>query len=77
MPRRYCFAPNCNSGYKSNTEKVSLFKVPKNKLKEWSAVIPRADKQLTINNVLCEKHFLKEDVIRQVITETYSVSCIQ
>ncbi|XP_031348155.1 uncharacterized protein LOC116174381 [Photinus pyralis] len=72
MARRYCFAPGCHSGYSGSSEKVSLFKVPKNKLEEWSQRIPRADKKLTINDALCEKHFFKDDVIREVVTETYS-----
>lgn len=74
MSRRYCFAPGCDSGYNSNKEKVSLFKVPQDKLKEWSEVVPRADRKLSIKDALCEKHFFKQDVIREVVTETYSVS---
>lgn len=71
---RKCFVPRCNSGYDSCPDKVSLFSVPKDKVNEWQAIIPRSDRKLRTRDCVCEKHFLEEFIIREVITETYSVS---
>lgn len=62
---RKCFAPNCRSGYK-NEKKTSIFSVPKNELdfKIWQKCIPRSDRLLQRNDSLCEKHFKREDIIR-------------
>ena len=62
-----CFAPNCRSGYKSNNEKCSLFRAPKDPelLKKWQHNIPRADRQLSVRDVLCEKHFTSDCILRE------------
>ncbi|KAG0411805.1 hypothetical protein HPB47_011061 [Ixodes persulcatus] len=61
MPKmgRKCFAPNCNSGYRSCKEKVSVFEAPSDpeRLSLWDRAIPRSDWQLTPKDYLCEKHF--------------------
>ncbi|KAH9360199.1 hypothetical protein HPB48_012090 [Haemaphysalis longicornis] len=59
---RACFVPLCRSGYRSNKEKVSLFTAPADpaRLAEWESRIKRAERRLTPNAVVCEKHFEKE-----------------
>lgn len=54
-----CFVPLCISGYHSNRENVSLFKAPTDpsRLSECERRIKRADRKLTPNVVVCEKHF--------------------
>jgi hypothetical protein len=49
-----CFVPMCKSGYISqkNIEKVSLFRVPQDKVSEWQRLIPRKDKVLTSNHFI-------------------------
>ncbi|CAN7948566.1 unnamed protein product, partial [Ixodes hexagonus] len=56
---RKCFAPNCNSGYRSCKEKVNTFRAPSDpeRLALWARAIPRSDRQLTPKDYLCEKHF--------------------
>ncbi|KAG0415819.1 hypothetical protein HPB47_007016 [Ixodes persulcatus] len=56
---RKCFAPNCNSGYRSCKEKVNAFRGPSDPecLALWARAIPRSDRQLTPKDYLCEKHF--------------------
>lgn len=65
---RTCFAPKCTSGYKSNNEKVSMFKAPSDveKRKIWQKIIPRADRILTSQDVLCEKHFREGDIVKYI-----------
>lgn len=65
MPNSKCFVPGCKSGYKSNNERVSLFRAPKDAelLKKWESAIPRADRQLHANDVVCAKHFFDSDII--------------
>ncbi|KAJ3656494.1 hypothetical protein Zmor_015567 [Zophobas morio] len=67
---RKCVVPNCSSGYKGNPEKVSVFRVPKDRLLEWQRAIPRKDRQLTVNDVVCAKHFNREDIVTEVTTES-------
>jgi hypothetical protein len=74
---RTCFVPNCKSGYCSEKFKVSVFRVPKEKVNEWKKIIPRKDKNLTENDFICQKHFQIEFIIREVKTETYSVSAFK
>jgi hypothetical protein len=73
-----CFVPMCKSGYirQKSIEKVSLLRVPKDKVSEWQRLIPRKDKVLTSNHFICEKHFSEEFIRREVNTELYSVSTI-
>ncbi|CAN7986666.1 unnamed protein product, partial [Ixodes hexagonus] len=56
---RKCFAPNCNSGYRSCKEKVSTFRAPSDpkRLALWARAIPRSDRQLMTKDYVCEKHF--------------------
>ncbi|KAH9382929.1 hypothetical protein HPB48_023564 [Haemaphysalis longicornis] len=63
---RTCFVPLCRSGYRSNKEKVSLFTAPADpaRLAEWESRIKRADRRLTPNAVVCEKHFEKQCIER-------------
>lgn len=65
MGKKYA-VPNCLSGYRSNKEKVSVFSTPKNKLLEWQRAIPRANRSLEETDLVCAKHFLKEDIITEV-----------
>lgn len=71
---RKCFVPKCKSSYYNSKEKVSLFRVPKDKINEWQAKIPRTDRNLTERDYVCEKHFSQSFIIKEVNTETYSVS---
>ncbi|XP_077534882.1 uncharacterized protein LOC144146828 [Haemaphysalis longicornis] len=56
---RTCFVPGCTSGYKSCTRKASLFRPPKDALKreQWARNIKGADKELSDNCGVCERHF--------------------
>nr|XP_054923076.1 uncharacterized protein LOC129382872 [Dermacentor andersoni] len=63
-----CFVPNCKSGYRTCTERVSLFKAPREpeRLEKWRRAIPRADRVLQPTDHVCAKHFPNE-----VISATY------
>ncbi|KAH6947068.1 hypothetical protein HPB50_016987 [Hyalomma asiaticum] len=54
-----CFAPRCTTGYKSCTQKFSLFSAPKEeeRLRVWRNAIPRKDRILQSTDHLCERHF--------------------
>lgn len=56
---RTCFVPFCKGGYKSSTEKVSLFRAPSDpvRLQEWARNIKRDDKALDSTCVVCSRHF--------------------
>lgn len=56
---RKCFAPRCKTGYKSCSQKLSLFCAPKDeeRLKVWRNAIPRKDRVLQPSDYLCERHF--------------------
>lgn len=56
---RTCFVPFCKGGYKSSTEKVSLFRAPSDPvcLQEWARNIKRDDKVLDNTCVVCSRHF--------------------
>lgn len=71
---RKCCVPRCNTGYNSNKEKISLFKIPVNKLEEWSRTIPRKDRKLTTRDHVCVKHFKDDEIITEIKTDAYSVS---
>lgn len=62
-----CFATYCRSGYAGNRERASLFSAPKDEelFLKWQKIIPRGDRLLTHRDVLCEKHFTDEDIIRE------------
>ncbi|XP_024880836.1 uncharacterized protein LOC112460409 isoform X2 [Temnothorax curvispinosus] len=62
-----CAVPKCKSGYKSQKEKLSMFKVPRNiEMRKWEAVIPGvvAFKETYF---ICEKHFEGHYIIRNYI----------
>ncbi|XP_064462616.1 uncharacterized protein LOC135373324 [Ornithodoros turicata] len=56
---RHCFVTGCTSGYRSAKEKRALFSVPKDSglFVQWQRNIPRKDKELEANSVVCELHF--------------------
>ena len=61
-----CIAPNCSSGYSStraNSEKIHFFKVPKDLVAEYQKALKRKNFIVTAGQFVCEKHFLKEEVI--------------
>jgi len=57
MPRTCCVV-GCQTGYKSNEEKVSTFSFPKGKemQNKWIKV-PRKDFTISKNSAICAKHF--------------------
>jgi hypothetical protein len=57
---RHCFIPGC---FTTSQSKFTLF-APQNEkmLKVWSLKIPREG--MTTKNVICEIHFLEDDIIR-------------
>jgi len=61
-----CCVVGCTTGYKSNNEKMSIFKVPNNPedLKKWGLAIPRKNFVVTSTTRVCEKHFCETDIIR-------------
>lgn len=65
-----CCVVGCTSVYKSNTEKVHQFCVPKNEdlRMKWSKAIPRQDLVFTKNKYvcanICPKHFNENDIIK-------------
>ncbi|XP_022172299.1 uncharacterized protein LOC111037095 [Myzus persicae] len=61
-----CCVVGCTSGYKSNTEKVHQFCVPKNEdLRiKWAKAIPRKDLVFTKNTYVCDKHFNENHIIK-------------
>ena len=67
---RKCFAPNCNTGYKSCNEMLSTFKAPKDEvlLCKWNSAIPRSDRSITPKDCICEKHFQPTDIITEWVS---------
>ncbi|CAN7995612.1 unnamed protein product, partial [Ixodes hexagonus] len=63
---RKCFVPNCNSGYQTCKEKVTLFSAPSDpeRLVQWTHAIPRKDRPLTSKDTVCAKHFAEDMVLR-------------
>ena len=61
-----CVCVECKSGYKSCSEKVRFFIVPKDKkiIKSWQIAILRADRKLEPGDAICEKHLKPEDILR-------------
>lgn len=61
-----CFVPYCRSGYRSNLQRASLFRAPRDpeRLAEWEESIARPDKKLTSSAVVCERHFEESDIER-------------
>ena len=64
MPYK-CIVPGCKTGYLSCKVKLSTFTVPKNdELREkWQEAL-KLKKPLKEKNVVCEKHFRANDIIR-------------
>ncbi|XP_075732796.1 uncharacterized protein LOC142775331 [Rhipicephalus microplus] len=65
--QRWCFVPGCDSGYRSCSEKVSLFRAPtcQELFLKWARAIPRADKPLQENSAVCAKHFDERFIQRE------------
>ncbi|KAH9366056.1 hypothetical protein HPB48_007886 [Haemaphysalis longicornis] len=61
---RTCFVPGCKSGYRSCFVKASLFRAPTDAARReiWARQIKRADKELTADGVVCERHFEEQYV---------------
>lgn len=66
---RLCVVPKCNSRYRNDGRKVSIFKVPDNvdTLKKWEVAIPGLKKPLKSSHCICEKHFDKNYIIRKYV----------
>lgn len=64
MPRTCCVV-GCQTGYKSNTEKMSTFSFPKDEeLKnKWIKAIPRQHFKISNNSAVCAKHFTDVQLI--------------
>lgn len=64
---RTCIALNCKSGYKSDCseKKLHFFSVPAGKdiLEKWQHAISRENFVIRTGQVVCEKHFLPEDIL--------------
>ena len=64
-----CIVPNCKSGYSSQilneNEKIHFFSVPlgKENVEKWQKAILRKDFIVRSGQVVCQKHFLPEDII--------------
>ena len=68
-----CVVTFCKSGYQSQKqneevkkEKISIFSVPNDQktIEQWGKAIPRQDYILKKGHVVCEKHFLDEQILR-------------
>lgn len=69
MPKK-CIISGCKSGYSSNAERVSLFKVPSDEVlyAKWiKAVTPAKKIQLKKSHTLCKNHFLPSDIVRNFV----------
>lgn len=71
MPHTCC-VPNCNSGYRSCTdkEKYAMFRFPKDvEMKnKWLSAIPRRNWSVTESTRVCSRHFEKND-FKQLSTD--------
>lgn len=60
VPQRqgHCFVPGCSTGYRSHTNKLSLFGVPKETARvQWRRAVTHANKHLKDNSAACKLHF--------------------
>ena len=73
MVKCVCFG--CKSGYKSCSDKVRFFIVPKdeNTIKLWKIAILRDDIKLKAGHAICEKHFKPEDILQENIPDGVTV----
>ncbi|KAH6945332.1 hypothetical protein HPB50_007886 [Hyalomma asiaticum] len=70
MPR--CFVTGCKSGYDSARradEKRHFFRPPNDasRLQEWQHAIPRSDRKLMSSCVVCDLHFMEEDIVKNFV----------
>ena len=65
-----CVFFGCKSGYKSCSDKVHFFIVPKDKntIKLRQIAILRDDMKLKAGHAICEKHFKPEDILQKRLT---------
>ena len=68
MVKCVCFV--CKSGYKSCSDKVRFFIVPKdeNTVELRQIAILRDDMKLKAGHAICEKHFKPEDILQEWLT---------
>ena len=68
MVKCVCFG--CKSGYKSCSDKVRFFIVPKdeNIIKLRQIAILRNDMKLKAGHAICEEHFKLEDILQEMLT---------
>jgi len=60
-----CFVFGCKSGYRSSSDKQSMFKARNAaELSKWRIAIPRKDLKLTLKHYVCGKHFEEGDIVR-------------
>ncbi|XP_068993676.1 uncharacterized protein [Neodiprion pinetum] len=62
-----CIVPGCTSGYSSNPEKVHFFTIPRDPTSEklWKDAVHRANSSVKAGRAVCEKHFLKDEILWQ------------
>ncbi|XP_043485249.1 uncharacterized protein LOC122513081 [Leptopilina heterotoma] len=60
-----CIVPNCKAGYASCKQKFSLFSVPDDEkmVEQWQKAIPRKDFVVQSGQVVCQQHFLEDDIV--------------
>ncbi|KFM68976.1 hypothetical protein X975_13904, partial [Stegodyphus mimosarum] len=62
---RRCFVLNCTTRAKVGTEKVSLFRAPRDPVlfERWRLAVPFKGRCLAITDLICEKHFEKRFIL--------------
>ncbi|XP_069684400.1 uncharacterized protein [Periplaneta americana] len=62
----YCFVPGCKSGYSRLSNTRHYFSPPKEKdgFGKWARAISRKDRQLSVNNRICDLHFSEDMIIK-------------
>lgn len=62
----HCFVPGCTTGYaRQQKSKYSMFQPPPDKINAWQQAIPRADRELSRTDRVCELHFAAHQIIRK------------
>ncbi|XP_060533571.1 RE1-silencing transcription factor-like [Cylas formicarius] len=66
-----CCVPFCHTGYTKYNEKHPMYGVPKNDffLDKWQEAIARADRPITPNDCVCQKHFKADDFIHSRVVK--------